>query len=98
MHAATLNKVDKTPLVIDETVVTFAKVVSSGAWCIMCYPSAEFVYSSSQRKVAVSQQPRMFVSSRLVPIMLEILSIILFFYAQVITYYSLDTCLLFFFT
>ena len=34
MHAATLNKVDKTPLVIDETVVTFAKVVSSGAWCM----------------------------------------------------------------
>ena len=38
------------------------------------------------------------IMNRLVPIMLEILSIILFFYSQVIAYYSLDTCLLFFFS
>ena len=34
-------------------------------------------------------------TSRLVLIMLKILPIILFFYSQVISYHSLDTCLLF---
>ena len=38
------------------------------------------------------------VESRLVPIMLQILPIILFYFSWVTTYYSKDMCLLFFFT